>query len=91
MIVLRVTFISASPKTSYRKECMNASISLNIFFDRFAGKKSNQVIASFAEGDPFDSIDNNAFQRVWSNSCFQLKLSENFTKPAMVVELHNGR
>ena len=64
---------------------MNASISLKIFFDRFAGKKSNQVIASFAEGDPFDNIDNDAFQRVWSNSCFQLKLSENFIKPALVM------
>ena len=54
-------------------------------FYRFAGKKSNQVMASFAEDDAFDSIDGDAFQRVWSNSCFQLKLSENFIKPAMVM------
>ena len=56
-----------------------------IFFNRFAAKKSNQVIGSFADGDLFDSVDGDTFQRVWSNSCFQLKLFENFTKPAAVL------
>ena len=52
---------------------------------RFAVKKSNQVIASFPDGGPFDSVDSDTFQRVWSNSCFQLKLSENFFTNGMVL------
>lgn len=52
---------------------------------RFAVKKSNQVIASFPDGGPFDSADSDTFQRVWSNSCFQLKLSENFTTNGVVL------
>lgn len=54
--------------------------------DRFAEKKSKQVIASFPQGDPFDSVDSDTFQRVWSNSCFQLKLSENFSNAMVLVK-----
>ncbi|XP_028406807.1 uncharacterized protein LOC114529246 [Dendronephthya gigantea] len=55
-------------------------------FYRFAEKKGKQVIGSFPEGDPFDSADGDTFQRVWSNSCFQLKLSENFSNAMVLVK-----
>lgn len=55
-------------------------------FYRFAAKKSSQVIASFAKGDPFDSIDADLFQRVWSNSSFQLRLSENFSTSTLWIK-----
>ena len=57
-----------------------------MFLLRFAAKKSSQVVGSSPKGDPVDSIDVDLLQRVWSNSSFQLRLSENFSKSTVWIK-----
>ena len=86
-----VFFIRCVFRPSTRK---HASLYINLYLIgqnlfsllRFAVKKSTQVISSFPDGDPFENIDGDKFQRVWSNSSFLLKLSEGFTKAVVLVK-----
>ena len=69
-----------------RWECSLIFIAFSYPFSH-ATKKSSQVISSFqsAKEDPFDNMDTDLFQRVWSNSNFQLKIAEKFGKYSVLV------